>query len=398
VTAPDEGPSPELRALLEESAEDLYEHAPCGYLSTLPDGEIVKVNTTLLTWLGRRRDEVIGRRFGDLLSVGGRIYHETHLAPLLRMQGEVRSVALEMLTAGGPRLPVLVNSVLCTGADGEPLLVRTSVFDAADRRAYERELLRARQAAEQERERLQHLATVLQRTLLPPALPRVPGLEADAYYHSAAVEEIGGDFYDLFPLDQDRWGFFLGDVCGKGPTAAVVTSLLRYTLRATAVYESDPVSVLTALDRGLRQQRGVGERGWCTVVFGLLTPQDDGFRVSLASGGHPPVLALRAGGRVDALDTVGGQPVGLLADPRFLAASTVLGPGDGLVLYTDGLTEARRPDGTMIDEAVPGLVAELVGLDAHGLVDALAQFVTSLGPGLADDVAVLALTVPARGR
>jgi sigma-B regulation protein RsbU (phosphoserine phosphatase) len=361
----------------------------------MPDGQIVKINATLLGWLGRDRDEVVRQvRFSDLLSVGGRIYHETHFAPLLRMQGEVRSVALDMVAADGRRIPVLVSSVMKTDRDGEPLFVRTTVFEAADRRAYERELLRARQAADRERERLQHLATTLQRTLLPPALPQVPGLEAAAYYHSAAVEEIGGDFYDLFPLEQDRWGFFLGDVCGKGSTAAVVTSLLRYTLRATAVYESDPISVLTALDAGLRGQRGEGETGWCTVLFGLLTPLDGGFLVTLASGGHPPALVVRASGEVEALDTVGGQPVGLLAEPRFVEASTVLGPGDGLVLYTDGLTEARRADGSMIDEALPDLVAELVRLDARGMVGALAELLTSLGPGLADDAAILALTVP----
>ena len=391
----DDGGSAELADLLEETAEDLYEHAPCGYLSTLPDGRIVKINATLLGWLGRRPDEVIGqRRFSDLLSVGGRIYHETHFAPLLRMQGEVRAVALDMVAADGRRLPVLVNSVLTTDRHGAPLLVRTSVFDAADRRAYEQELLRARRAAEHERERLQHLATTLQRTLLPPALPRVPGLDAAAYYHSAAPEEIGGDFYDLFPLDQERWGFFLGDVCGKGPEAAVATSLMRYTLRATAVYDSDPVSVLAALDAGLRRQRDGGEQGWCTIVFGVLVPDGVGFRVTLASGGHPPALATRGDGVVEALETTGGQPVGLLAAPRFVATSAVLAPGDGLVLYTDGLTEARRPDGSMVDETLPDLVAGLGHLDAHGLVDALAAFLTDLGRGLSDDAAVLAVSVP----
>lgn len=394
MSAPDDVTSSVLEAL-EESAEDLYEHAPCGYLSSLLDGRIVKINGTLLEWLGRRRDEVVGRlRFTDLLSVGGRIYHETHFAPLLRMQGEVRSVALDLVAADGARLPVLVNSRVRTDEHGEPLVVRTTVVDAADRRAYERELLRARRVSDGERERLQHLTTTLQRTLLPPALPRVPGLDTAAYYHSAAVEEVGGDFYDLFPLAQDRWGFFLGDVCGKGPAAAVVTSFLRYTLRAIAVYEPDPVAGLAALDAGLRDQRIPGEKGWCTVVSGQLTPFDEGFRVSLASGGHPPALVLRGSGEVEALDTLGGQPVGLLPDPVFVGASTVLHPGDGLLLYTDGLTEARRPDRTMIDETLPALAAGLVGLDARGVVDALAELLTSLGRGLADDTAILALTVP----
>jgi phosphoserine phosphatase RsbU/P len=197
-------------ALLEDSAEDLYENAPCGYLSTLLDGQIAKVNTTLLNWLGYRRSDLVGRKhFSDLLTVGGRLYHETHFAPLLRMQGEISGIALEMKAADGSQLPVLVTSTVKTGSDGEPLLIRTTVFDARERRAYEEELLRARRESERERERLRELATTLQTTLLPPALADVPGLDVAAHYHVASIEEVGGDFYDLFPLAVGTWGLFL---------------------------------------------------------------------------------------------------------------------------------------------------------------------------------------------
>ena len=109
-------PDARFSALLEDSVEDLYEHAPCGYLSTLLDGTIAKINATLLGWLGLQRDDVVGvRRFADLLTVGGRLYHETHFAPLLQMQGEINGVALELATADGGRLPVLVTSTLKTG-------------------------------------------------------------------------------------------------------------------------------------------------------------------------------------------------------------------------------------------------------------------------------------------
>lgn len=147
-----------------ESADELYEDAPCGFISAAPDGELLKVNRTLLAWTGYRRDELLGRRFQDLLTAGGRIYHETHYAPLLRMQGAVREIALEIVCADGRRLPVLVNSVLGTDDEGQPLHVRTTVFDATHRRRYERELLSAR---EREREalrrmqRLQRLSAVL---------------------------------------------------------------------------------------------------------------------------------------------------------------------------------------------------------------------------------------------
>jgi PAS domain S-box-containing protein len=136
--------------LFEENAEDLYDNAPCGYLSALPGGLIVKVNQTFLTWTGHRREDLVGRkRFQDLLTAGGRIFHETHYAPLLRMQGEVREIAVEVVCADGRRLPVLINSVLKKDEAGAPLLSRTTIFNATDRKEYERELLRERQRAEQ---------------------------------------------------------------------------------------------------------------------------------------------------------------------------------------------------------------------------------------------------------
>jgi PAS domain S-box-containing protein len=150
VSNQDRTPLASQPALFEESAEDLYENAPCGYLSALPDGTILKVNRTFLTWTGYDREELVNRkRFYELLTAGGRIFHETHYAPLLRMQGAVREIALEMLCANGQRLPVLINSVLRQDEAGQPLLVRTTVFNATDRKAYERELMRERQKAEQ---------------------------------------------------------------------------------------------------------------------------------------------------------------------------------------------------------------------------------------------------------
>src|SRR3954471_150669 len=182
-------PDASFTAMLEDNTDDLYDHAPCGYLSTLLDGTIAKVNATLLGWLGYGRDELVGqRRFSDLLTVGGRLYHETHFAPLLRLQGEINGIALELKAADGSRLPVLVTSTVRTGSDGQPLLIRTTVFDARDRRAYENELLRARQESDRERERLQRLNTTLQKTLLPPTLVNVPGLDVAAYYHIASVD------------------------------------------------------------------------------------------------------------------------------------------------------------------------------------------------------------------
>ncbi|PSL52338.1 sigma-B regulation protein RsbU (phosphoserine phosphatase) [Saccharothrix carnea] len=381
-------------ALLEDSAEDLYENAPCGYLSTLPDGHIAKVNGTLLRWLGYEREQLVGRRrFADLLSVGGKLYHETHFAPLLRMQGEVGGVALEMVAADGTRLPVLVNSTVRMSGDGEPLLIRTTVFDASDRRAYERELLRARQEAERERDQIQRLATTLQRTLLPPVLPAVPGVETATHYHHASPFEVGGDFYDLFPLADGRWGLFLGDVCGKGANAAAVTSLTRYTLRSAAVYDPDPVAVLTNLNAVLNQEAATG---FCTVAFGVLTVEPDRCTLTLAAGGHPPGLLLRADGTVEYVELPGGQLIGILPDAHIATTTLHLTPGDTFVLYTDGLVEARTGSDTRYsEEELLDFAATLPPVSAAGAVDALVGLLDRFGSGVEDDAAVLAIGVPA---
>jgi serine/threonine-protein kinase RsbW len=139
----------DLRVPWDEDPGDLYEHAPCGYLTTLPDGTIVKVNETFLKWTGYERAALVGhRRFRDLLTTGDKIYHETHYAPLLSMQNDVHEVAFDVVCADGRRLPTLVNSVLGRDPAGHPRAIRTTVFNATERRMYERELLAARRAAE----------------------------------------------------------------------------------------------------------------------------------------------------------------------------------------------------------------------------------------------------------
>ncbi|MFF1403865.1 PP2C family protein-serine/threonine phosphatase [Streptomyces sp. NPDC058294] len=398
-------------ALLEDSAEELYENAPCGYLSTLMDGTIAKINATLLAWLGLEREAVVGRmRFADLLPVGGKLYHETHFAPLLRMQGEISGIALEIKQADGGRIPVLVSSLVKHGSTGEPLLIRTTVFDARDRRAYEQELLRGRKVAEEarkqaeaDRARLQDALAVLQQSLLPDALPPVPGVEAAAHYHTASPDRLGGDFYDVFPIGGERFAFFLGDVCGKGPQAAAVTSLTRYTLRAAALHDADPVAALSTLNEVLLERySGSGDPRYCTAVFGTLEPDPTTGRVAvqLASGGHPPVVVLRADGTAHFLPTPGGLLVGILPAARFVTASTTLTPGDTLLLYTDGLTEARTGEdrtGLYGDEALLAFAAGQAGNPPQAVIEALAGLLASFGDGLDDDTALLALGVPAAG-
>ncbi|UOQ64725.1 PAS domain-containing sensor histidine kinase [Hymenobacter volaticus] len=152
----DDGRLPELDLrLTEENLNDFYEHAPCGYCSCLPDGTLVKVNQTLLDWLGYTRQELIARQcLQELLTIGGRLHYETHCVPLLLLQGQVRELSYMLRRKNGTTLPVLMNSVLLRDTNDQPLVVRVTLFDITDRRKYEQELLRAKMQAEEQREQL----------------------------------------------------------------------------------------------------------------------------------------------------------------------------------------------------------------------------------------------------
>lgn len=133
-----------------EDFEDLYETAPCGYVSISPDGHIVKANRTIAQWLGFEPDELVAKALHDIISFGARIAFETHLAPLLRMQGHVHEIALDLLTSGGEKVPVFGNAAEKRGPDGRHLFTRLTLFKAVDRRTYERTLVDARGKAEAE--------------------------------------------------------------------------------------------------------------------------------------------------------------------------------------------------------------------------------------------------------
>jgi phosphoserine phosphatase RsbU/P len=133
-----------------EDLEDLYETAPCGYVSIAPDGRIAKANGTLANWLERPADTLAGMRLHDILGFGGRIAFETHLAPLLRMQGHVHEIALDLLTANGEKVPAIANAAEKRDEEGRHLFTRLTLFRAVDRRIYEQTLLEARAKAEAE--------------------------------------------------------------------------------------------------------------------------------------------------------------------------------------------------------------------------------------------------------
>ena len=131
-----------------EDLADLYENAPCGYVSLSPDGRVVKLNRRLADWLGWDAEDLVGKPIHDLLSFGGRIAFETHLAPLLRIQGFVNELALDLLQSDGLKLPVIANANEKRDSDGRHQFTRLTLFKAVDRRSYERGLIDARDRAQ----------------------------------------------------------------------------------------------------------------------------------------------------------------------------------------------------------------------------------------------------------
>ncbi|MEV7802287.1 SpoIIE family protein phosphatase [Microbispora sp. NPDC088329] len=374
-------------SLAEEAFEDLYEHAPCGHLSTLPDGTIIRVNRTLLELTGYEPGELTGgMRIQNLLAVGDRIFYETHFAPLLAMQSVVREIAVDVRRADGTRLPVLLNAVM----RDDPRVIRFCVFAATDRREYERELLRARQRAERSEAEARELARTLQRSFIPPALPRIPGLQvAGAFRPAGDGDLVGGDFYDMYETDAG-WALALGDVCGKGVEAAVVTSLARYTLRAAPIREPSPSAVLSALNRTLLHERA---GRFVTAVYGQLVPADHHFRLTLSLAGHPPPLRARG----DAVGEIGrpGNVLGLLPKVRLTDVEVELAPGDAVLFYTDGVIEARGGEGLYGEARLRHLLSASRGMEADGIADAVVNEVVAFQSGLPrDDIAVVVLKIP----
>jgi sigma-B regulation protein RsbU (phosphoserine phosphatase) len=365
--------------LLQDTAEDLFDEAPCGYVSTRLDGTIIQVNRTFETWIGRSRAELLGKtRFQELLSPGGRIYYETHYSPLLRMQGSVREIAVEIARADGSLLPALINSSIRVDTDGQPRVVRTTIFDATERRQYERELLDTRQ-----RER--KMAQQLQRSLLSGELPVSGRLELGVSYAAATRgTEVGGDWYDAFWLIQDQTvGLVVGDVMGHGIEAAATMGQLRSAVRAFASTGLTPAGVLTALDEFSRRHQ-IGQM--TTLVFAELQLETRSLRFACA--GHPPPIILQPSLDPEIAWEGRSLPINVTLETRSRPQADISLPlGSTIVLYTDGLTENReRPN----EDGIAQLLDELADQSTqpfNGLTEAV---VRGLNPTDADDICLLA--------
>jgi sigma-B regulation protein RsbU (phosphoserine phosphatase) len=240
------------------------------------------------------------------------------------------------------------------------------------------------------------LARTLQESLLPPHLPQIPGAQVAArYLRGGHGADVLGDFYDVFPSTRDNWSIVVGDVSGKGPVAAKTTALARYTLRAAAVRCATPSTNLATLNTALLEWF-TDDSHYLTAVYATIRPHPEGLTVRVSRGGHDPALIRRADGRIDTL----GHPgiiLGCWPDPHLTDQRTILRPGDTLILHTDGVTEARRPqDRDMFGaERLHRLLAATNATNATDIAATIENAVLDHSQRhVNDDTAILALHVP----
>lgn len=227
------------------------------------------------------------------------------------------------------------------------------------------------------------LARTLQQSLIPHAMPEIPGVRVTGRYRAAERgHEVGGDFYDAFSVAENRWGITIGDVCGKGAEAAALTARARYTIRAFA--DRRPATVLRYLNEAVIRE---GQDRFLTAIYGAGSIQDGGLRIELAIGGHPIPLILREDGRVDQLG-VSGPLIGLVADAEYPSTRFSLGRGDAMVLYTDGLTDAQAPHRILSDADLVELLSGMRGLHGDELAALIEERATE-GGAVRDDIALL---------
>jgi PAS domain S-box-containing protein len=236
------------------------------------------------------------------------------------------------------------------------------------------------------------IAHTLQAELLPSRLPAIPGVRVAVRYRAAGeLNEVGGDFYDVFERRGGGWAFEIGDVSGKGAEAAAVTALARHTVRTASLQPAPPRELLATLNDALLVQRAGSE--FCTVCLAGLSLEGDRGRLTVALGGHPPALVLRANGKVEAH----GEPgtlLGVFGDPHLHETDTELLPGDTVLLYTDGVTEAGPASEEIGEDGLRGLLAGLRGLSPEEIVDAVEQAAVAAQDGKPrDDIALVAFAL-----
>ncbi|MDN3292737.1 SpoIIE family protein phosphatase [Streptomyces ficellus] len=308
----------------------------------------------------------IGTTLATAAAVGG----ETVVLPLV-----ARNRVIGMLTLGKPSDDHFRQEILELAED----LSRRAALALDNARLYSERMA---------------ISQSLQRSLLPPGLPQIPGVEVDVIYRAAGEgNEVGGDFYDLFPIHDNAYGFAIGDVCGTGPEAAAVTGLARHALRLLAREGFGGPAVLERLNAAILDE-GARSR-FLTLLYGELWPQEDGSAVlKVVCAGHPLPLRLRQDGTVE--PAADPQPLlGVMDDLELYEQTVTLDPGDVLLCVTDGVTERREGPRMLGDDGLAEVLTTCTGLTAGAVTARVMRAVERFAAEPAsDDMAILAMRVP----
>jgi sigma-B regulation protein RsbU (phosphoserine phosphatase) len=239
--------------------------------------------------------------------------------------------------------------------------------------------------------RRSEVVEALQASLLPRAVPPVPGVEiATAYVTATEGVDVGGDFYDVYPTP-GGWGVVIGDVQGKGEEAATVTAMARHAVRAIAYWNPDPVDVLRMVNEVMLTQENADR--FVTAVAAHLRWEGRSLRTVVSAAGHPGPALIRPDGEVRML-SIGGLPLALFPEFETAAQELDLEPGDTLFFFTDGVTEARSPDGEYFDSMLPEQLSALAGKPVDEVIAAMRAKVVEFSLNdLRDDMTLLALRV-----
>ncbi|MGW7073699.1 SpoIIE family protein phosphatase [Streptomyces sp. NPDC054871] len=325
---------------------------------------------TSMRSLGLGEPMSLGSGIGTTLSTASAVGGETVVLPLV-----ARNRVIGMLTLGKPSDEHFRQEILELAED----LSRRAALALDNARLYSERMA---------------ISQSLQRSLLPPGLPQIPGVEVDVIYRAAGEgNEVGGDFYDVFPIRDGVYGFAIGDVCGTGPEAAAVTGLARHALRLLAREGFGGPAVLERLNAAILDE-GARSR-FLTLLYGELWPQEDGSAVlKIVCAGHPLPLRLRQDGTVEPYAEP--QPLlGVMDDLELYEQTMTLDPGDVLLCVTDGVTERREGTRMLGDDGLADVLTTCTGLTAGAvaarIMRAVERFATDAP---SDDMAILAMRVP----
>ncbi|QFR96051.1 SpoIIE family protein phosphatase [Streptomyces tsukubensis] len=325
---------------------------------------------TSMRSLGLGEPTLVGSGIGTTLATAAAVGGETVVLPLV-----ARNRVIGMLTLGKPSEDHFRQEILELAED----LSRRAALALDNARLYSERVA---------------ISQSLQRSLLPPELPDVPGVEVEVIYRAAGEgNEVGGDFYDLFPIRDGAYGFAIGDVCGTGPEAAAVTGLARHALRLLAREGFTGPAVLERLNAAILDE-GARSR-FLTLLYGELWPQEDGSAVlKVVCAGHPLPLRLRQDGSVES--AAEPQPLlGVMDDLELYEQTITLDPGDVLLCVTDGVTERREGTRMLGDDGLAEVLTTCTGLTAGAVAARIMRAVERFASDApSDDMAILAMRLP----